>query len=138
MTPKIVVVGSANTDFVRTMSELPPQEGPVLGDQYCVVREGNRANIACIGTDGFEEAPAVHRDEDLCTDFIVQDPETHSGIALMVVNRNGENMIVVSRGVEPSLPSKQELDQFMVSSATGSNPAILDAVDLSTQAETSL
>ena len=50
---------------------------------------------------------------------------------------NAAGAITATRpGAQPSLPTRKELEQFMVSSAPGSNPAIPDAVDSFDQAGT--
>ena len=118
MNPKIVVVGSANTDFVLTVPELPSHGETILGDQFRVVRGGKGANqavaaarlgaivtlVARLGADSFgKEALDAYQKEGINTDFIVQDPETHSGIALIMVNRIGENMIGVGPGANSRL-----------------------------------
>ena len=110
MNPKIVVVGSANTDFVLQVQELPSKGQTVLGDQFTIVRGGKGANqavaaarlgadvtfVARLGTDSFgNEAIAAYQQEGIRTDFIVQDPDLHSGVALIVVNRKGENTVSV-------------------------------------------
>jgi ribokinase len=110
MNPKIVVVGSANTDFVLQVQELPSKGQTVLGDQFTIVRGGKGANqavaaarlgadvtfVARLGTDSFgNEAIAAYQQDGICTDFIVQDPDEHSGVALIVVNRSGENTVSV-------------------------------------------
>jgi len=121
MTPKIVVVGSANTDFVLGVPELPSKGETVLGNQFRVVRGGKGANqavaaarlgaevtfVARLGSDSFgDEALAAYREEGIRTDFIVQDPEIHSGIALIMVNPNGENMIGVGPGANSHLTAE--------------------------------
>jgi len=121
MTPKIVVVGSANTDFVLGVPELPSKGETVLGNQFRVVRGGKGANqavaaarlgaevtfVARLGSDSFgDEALAAYRQEGIRTDFIVQDPEIHSGIALIMVNPNGENMIGVGPGANSHLTAE--------------------------------
>ena len=118
MNPKIVVVGSANTDFVLTVPKLPSHGETILGDQFRVVRGGKGANqavaaarlganvtfVARLGTDSFgNEAIAAYQAEGISTDFIVQDSETHSGIALIMVNQMGENMIGVGPGANSRL-----------------------------------
>lgn len=118
MTSKIVVVGSANTDFVLSMAELPSKGETVLGDQFRVVRGGKGANqavaaarlgadvtlVARLGADSFgNEALAAYRAEGIRTGFIVQDPDIHSGVALILVNRHGENMIAVGPGANSRL-----------------------------------
>jgi ribokinase len=124
MTPKIVVVGSANTDFVLTMPELPSKGETVLGGQFGVVRGGKGANqavaaarlgaevtfVARLGADSFgNEAVTAYREEGISTNFIVQDPEMHSGVALILVNRNGENMIGVGPGANGRLTAEDVL-----------------------------
>ena len=118
MTPKIVVVGSANTDFVLTVPELPSHGETVLGDQFRVVKGGKGANqavaaarlgaevtlVARLGTDSFgSEALAAYIQEGIHTDLIVQDPDMHSGVALIMVNANGENLIGVGPGANSHL-----------------------------------
>jgi ribokinase len=118
MTPKIVVVGSANTDFVLGVPELPSRGATVLGNEFRVVRGGKGANqavaaarlgadvtfVARLGTDSFgDEALAAYREEGIRTDFIVRDPGIHSGIALIMVNPDGENVIGVGPGANSHL-----------------------------------
>ena len=128
MTPKIVVVGSANTDFVLGVPELPSKGETVLGDQFRVVRGGKGANqavaaarlgadvtfVARLGTDSFgSESVAAYQREGIHTDFIGQDPEIHSGIALIMVNPKGENMI----GVGPGANSHLTIEDVLAASA---------------------
>jgi len=118
MTLRIVVVGSANTDFVLTVPALPSHGETVLGDQFRVVRGGKGANqavaaarlgadvtlVARLGTDSFgDESLAAYRREGIHTDFIVQDPDIHSGVALIMVNAQGENLIGVGPGANNHL-----------------------------------
>jgi ribokinase len=118
MTPKIVVVGSANTDFVLGVSQLPSKGETVLGNQFRVVKGGKGANqgvaaarlgasvafIAKLGTDSFgDQAVSAYREEGITTDFIVRDPDIHSGVALILVSQNGENIIAVGPGANGHL-----------------------------------
>ena len=124
MTPKIVVVGSANTDFVLGVPELPAKGATVLGDQFRVVRGGKGANqavaaarlgadvtfVARLGTDSFgDQSLAAYREEGIHTEFILQDSEIHSGIALIMVNPNGENVIGVGPGANSHLSPQDVL-----------------------------
>ncbi|HET6597014.1 MAG TPA: ribokinase [Anaerolineales bacterium] len=118
MAPKIVVVGSANTDFVLTVPALPSHGETVLGEQFRVVQGGKGANqavaaarlgadvtlVARLGTDSFgDESLAAYRQEGIHTDFVVQDPDIHSGVALIMVNAQGENLIGVGPGANSHL-----------------------------------
>jgi ribokinase len=118
MTPRIVVVGSANTDFVLGVSQLPSKGETVLGNQFRVVRGGKGANqavaaarlgadvtfIARLGSDSFgDEAVQAYREEGISTDFILRDADTHSGVALILVNQKGENIIAVGPGANGHL-----------------------------------
>jgi ribokinase len=121
MVPKIVVVGSANTDFVLRVPELPSKGETVLGDQFRVVRGGKGANqavaaarlgadvtfVARLGTDSFgDESLVAYKQEGIRTDFIVQDPDIHSGVALIMVNAKGENVIGVGPGANSHLSAE--------------------------------
>jgi ribokinase len=121
MSPKIVVIGSANTDFVLRVPELPSRGETVLGDQFRVVKGGKGANqavaaarlgadvtfVARLGTDRFgDEALAAYRQEGIHTDFIIQDSDIHSGIALIMVNSKGENIIGVGPGANSHLSAE--------------------------------
>ena len=46
------------------------------------------------------------REEGIRTDFILQDSQIHSGIALIMVNPNGENMIGVGPGANSHLTAE--------------------------------
>ena len=122
--PKIVVVGSANTDFVLRVLELPSKGQTVLGDQFTIVRGGKGANqavaaarlgaevtfVARLGADNFgNEAISAYQQDGIRTDFIVQDPNIHSGVALIVVNTKGENTVSVGPGANSRLSPEDVL-----------------------------
>src|SRR5512145_3234482 len=111
--PKIVVVGSSNTDMVVKSLRIPAPGETVTGGSFVQAPGGKGANqavaaarlgadvtfVARLGTDTLgNEAIAAYREEGIRTDFIIQDPGIHSGVALILVNPNGENMIAVGPG----------------------------------------
>jgi ribokinase len=119
--PKIVVVGSANTDFVLQVPELPSKGQTVLGNQFTIVKGGKGANqavaaarlgadvtfVARLGRDSFgNEAISAYRQDGIRTDFIIQDPEMHSGVALILVNPKGENTVSVGPGANSRLTAE--------------------------------
>jgi ribokinase len=118
MNPKIVVVGSANTDFVLSVPQLPSKGESVLGDQFSVVKGGKGANqavaaarlgasvtfVARLGNDSFgNDALAAYHQEGISTDFIVQDPGINSGVALILVDPQGDNTVSIYPGANGRL-----------------------------------
>ena len=124
MKPNIVVVGSANTDFVVHVPQLPARGETVLGGQFQTAGGGKGANqavaaarlggevtfIARLGNDNLgREALLAYRDEGLHTEFVRLDEEQASGVALILVDENGENLIAVAPGANGRLSSEDVL-----------------------------
>jgi ribokinase len=118
MKPKIVVIGSANTDMVVAVDHLPTAGETVLGGDFIIVRGGKGANqavaaarlgaevtfVARLGLDQFgKDSLACYHDEGINLDYIILDNETSSGVALIMVNKAGENMIAVAPGANAKL-----------------------------------
>lgn len=111
--PAIVVVGSSNTDMVITAPRIPSPGETILGGTFVMAPGGKGANqavaaarlgaavtfVARVGTDMFgDQAIAGYQRDGIDTTAIVRDPETPSGIAMIVVDAAGENAIVVASG----------------------------------------
>lgn len=111
--PKLVVVGSSNTDMVVKSRKIPAAGETVLGGEFVMVPGGKGANqavcaaklgaqvtlIARVGDDIFgEKSLANFRRVGIDTGFVTRDPCAPSGIALIVVDAKGENAIVVAPG----------------------------------------
>jgi ribokinase len=124
MKPKIVVVGSANTDFVIHLPRLPAKGETTLGDQFQVVRGGKGANqavaaarlggdvtfVARLGDDSFgREAFSAYQEEGIHTGCIVLDKKAPSGVALIMVSQEGENLIAVAPGANGRLSPQDVL-----------------------------
>lgn len=122
--PKIVVVGSSNTDLV-VHAKIPAPGETVIGDDFDVNFGGKGANqavtvaklggdayfVAKVGNDEYgkksiENYKKVH----LNVDNISIDSEVHSGVAFIVVDENGENAITVSSGANYRL-CKSDIDR---------------------------
>lgn len=118
MVPKIIVVGSANTDFIVQVPELPAPGETVLGGIFNQAKGGKGANqavaaarlggdvtlIARLGQDSLgSEALQGYQHEGIHTEYIVIDPSQPSGAALILVGSNGENMIAVAPGANNCL-----------------------------------
>ncbi len=116
--PRIVVVGSSNTDMVVKTARIPTPGETVLGGEFLMTGGGKGANqavaaarlgaevtfVAKVGMDLFGEQ-AVHeiRAAGVNTEYVTGDPETPSGVALIFVEESGQNSIVVAPGANASL-----------------------------------
>jgi ribokinase len=116
--PRIVVVGSANTDLVVAVPNIPQPGETVLGGDLTIVAGGKGANqaVACarlgahttfvarVGDDAYGEASlAGYRADGIDTRHVLKTPGTPSGVALIPVSATGENAIVVAPGANARL-----------------------------------
>ncbi len=117
-TSRIVVVGSSNTDMVVQTDRLPLPGETVLGGDLIIAPGGKGANqavaaarlgagvafVARIGRDMFgQEALGNFQREGLDTRYVIQDPDAPSGVALIVVGPDGQNIIAVAPGANRRL-----------------------------------
>ncbi|MBC7232229.1 MAG: ribokinase [Chloroflexi bacterium] len=115
---KVAVVGSSNTDMVVRVPHIPSPGETVLGGEFVMAAGGKGANqavaaarlgaqvtlVARVGQDVFgERALAGFRQEGIATQYITVDPEAASGVALIFVDRSGENSIAVAPGANARL-----------------------------------
>jgi len=115
---KIVVVGSCNTDMVIKADRLPIPGETILGGTFFMNPGGKGANqavaaarmggkvtlISKTGNDVFgKQSVMLYNAENINTDFVFSDPGLPSGVALITVDSNGENCIVVASGANASL-----------------------------------
>jgi ribokinase len=111
--PKIVVIGSANTDMIVRVPRLPARGETVLGGQYSSAGGGKGANqaiaarrlgaevtfVARIGRDSLGDATIIALEaEGLYTGYVARDYTVPSGVALILVEESGENVIAVAPG----------------------------------------
>lgn len=121
---KIVVVGSSNTDLVVRAARMPEAGETILGDQFMMTAGGKGANqavaarrlggdvtfIAKVGCDMFgDKAIEGYKAEGLDTSTILRDEKAPSGVALITVDSNAENCIVVAPGANNEL-STSDID----------------------------
>jgi len=119
MAGRVIVVGSVNIDLVVTVEQLPGPGETVVGDHYERHHGGKGANaavaaarlgadvsfIGAVGRDAFgEDARAALEAEgiDLEGLFTLDEP---TGVALILVDRDGENSIAVAGGANTALDS---------------------------------
>lgn len=115
----ILVVGSINTDFVVTSKRLPRPGETVLGGAFTEARGGKGANqavaaaragegrvtmVGAVGDDiHAETAIGALAHDGIATQFIKRYPETATGVALILVDEQGENCISVASGANAKL-----------------------------------
>ena len=122
---KLVVIGSSNTDMVVKSEHLPAPGETVLGGQFIMNPGGKGANqavaaarlegdvtfIAKVGNDIFgQEAIKGFQTHGINTGFIVTDPQSPSGVALIMVDEQGENCISVALGANAAL-QREDIDR---------------------------
>lgn len=116
--PRIVVLGSANTDMVVRADRIPAPGETVLGGAFMMAAGGKGANqavaaarlgsevsfIARLGADALgDEAVAGYARDGILTDLLVRDPDRPTGVALILVDARGENSITVASGANAAL-----------------------------------
>src|SRR5215203_1404426 len=116
--PRIVVVGSSNTDMVVRVPGLPRPGETVLGGTFFTARGGKGANqavaaaraggsvalIACLGDDALgDETLAALAAEGIDVSGVRRMAGTPSGVALILVDEGGENSIAVAPGANALL-----------------------------------
>jgi ribokinase len=115
---KIVVVGSCNTDMVIKADRLPVPGETILGGTFFMNPGGKGANqavaaarmggnvtlISKTGNDVFgKQSMMLYAAENIKTDYIFSDSKHPSGVAMITVDSNGENCIVVASGANAYL-----------------------------------
>ncbi len=115
---KIVVIGSSNVDMIIKSSHLPRPGETVGGGVFAKVNGGKGANqavaaaraggnvafISCLGNDDF--APAMlnnFKNDKIDTQYVFIEDKVATGIALILVDNNGENCISVAPGANHRL-----------------------------------
>jgi ribokinase len=114
----ITVIGSMNMDMVVQTGHIPKPGETVLGNHFFMNPGGKGANQAIavsrlggkvsfvgkIGNDVFgKQARQLFDEEGIETQFLIEDEDTPSGIALITVDKEGENSIVVAPGANSQL-----------------------------------
>jgi ribokinase len=118
MKKTIYIIGSTNTDMVIKSDKLPAPGETVIGGIFLMSAGGKGANqavaaaklgakvlfVSKVGNDIFgKQALQGFIDVGINTEFIFTDPDNASGIALILVDRKGENSISVASGANANL-----------------------------------
>lgn len=114
----IVVIGSSNTDMVVKTSRLPAGGETVLGGDFFMNAGGKGANqavaaarygnrvvfVAKTGNDLFgEQVRKSLKEDNIVTDYVFTDNCHPSGVALITIDKDAENCIVVASGANMHL-----------------------------------
>ncbi|HEY3329418.1 MAG TPA: ribokinase [Capsulimonadaceae bacterium] len=117
--PKVVVVGSTNTDMVFRSQRVPEAGETILGGTFAMVAGGKGANqavaaarlgaavtfVAKVGRDSLgEQAVAAFQADGIDTSYIAVDDTASSGVAAILVDDvTGQNRIIVASGANAAL-----------------------------------
>ena len=118
MKPGITIIGSSNTDMVINADHLPSPGETILGGSFFMNPGGKGANqavaaarlggnitfICKTGDDIFgKQSLLLFEKEGINTSYLLSDSKNPSGVALITVDKNGENCIVVASGANAVL-----------------------------------
>jgi ribokinase len=132
--PRVTVLGSLNMDISVTVPRLPEPGATVLGSAARFTPGGKGANQAvaaarlgagvrmagCVGDDDFgRRLLAALREEGVNADGVRVTENAPTGLAMISVDRAGENMITVAPGANHEVAAEQ------VAAATGHDDGIL-------------
>lgn len=116
--PKILVIGSANMDMVIKTDHFPVPGETIIGGNFSLIPGGKGANqavaaarlggevgfLAQLGEDVFGARNLEnYRKEGINISLIKLNPNKPSGVALITVDKSGENTIIVAPGANETL-----------------------------------
>ncbi len=122
---KVIVMGSSNTDMVIQSEHIPAPGETILGGRFEMVSGGKGANqavaaarlgahvsfIGKVGSDVFgQQALKGLQADGINIEFTTVKDNCASGIALIMVDNQGENCISVASGANAEI-SKEDIDQ---------------------------
>jgi ribokinase len=117
-TNKLVVLGSINADHILNLEQFPRPGETVIGKNYTVAFGGKGANqavaagrsganidfVACVGGDDIGQRIRKQLAADnIGVGSVEASPGTTTGVALIFVNRDGENVIAIDPGANAAL-----------------------------------
>ena len=131
MTPRIVVVGSANMDVVGLAERLPRPGETVLGDDFVMTPGGKGANqaiaaaraggactfLGAIGSDAFGVTINARLTASGVDTTHVRTSYGSSGVAVIMVDRAGENAILVSPGANSTFVDLSDTERDVITAA---------------------
>ncbi|MCY1140438.1 ribokinase [Actinoplanes sp. Pm04-4] len=128
MAPRIVVAGSANMDLVGLAPRLPRPGETVLGDEFVMMAGGKGANqaiaaaraggrtvfLGAIGSDAFGVNLNARLNGAGVDMQHVRTSYGPSGVAVIMVDRDGENSILVAPGANNTFVGLTEAEQAAI------------------------
>ncbi len=156
---KAIVVGSINVDFVVNTTRVPKAGETISGTDFKLVSGGKGANqavavsrlgantqmVGCVGQDVFGELSlSTLKSENIdCSRILVSD-EQPTGTAVIMVEENGENRIVIVSGANaevtlskmPDLEKMVQQADFLVLQFEIPKQTTLQLIDLAAQSQT--
>jgi ribokinase len=114
----IVVIGSSNTDMIVQTPHIPKPGETILGGTFNTAAGGKGANqaVACaraggkvtfvarVGNDMFgDQALQGFKQDGINVSYVTKDESAPSGVALIIVDDQGENSIAVASGANGNL-----------------------------------
>ena len=128
MKPRLLVIGSANIDFVCSVERIPLQGETMISDgTYAFVPGGKGANTAVaaarlggdvvfcarVGNDSYgKQLCEKYTAEGIDTRFITMDKANKTGLAVITVENSGHNRIVVYSGANMKLSADDAEEAF--------------------------
>ncbi|MEN6415233.1 MAG: ribokinase [Armatimonadota bacterium] len=118
MSRKIVVVGSFNMDMIVAAQHIPKPGETVVGGEFSSALGGKGANqavaaaraggevafVARVGSDSFAAEGICNFERDsIDTKYVIRDSSASSGVALIILDKLGENLIAVAPGANAML-----------------------------------
>lgn len=116
--PLITIIGSSNMDMVVKADHIPEPGETILSGSFFMNPGGKGANqavavarlggnavfISKLGNDLFgEQFAGLFKKEGIDTRHLLSDPVLPSGVALITVDKKGENSIVVAQGANANM-----------------------------------
>jgi ribokinase len=128
MAPRVVVVGSANMDLVGLAARLPLPGETVLGDDFVMMPGGKGANqaiaatragghavfLGAIGSDAFGVTLSARIKAAGVDTAHLRTSYGASGVAVIMVDRAGENSILVSPGANNSFVDLTDAERAVI------------------------
>jgi ribokinase len=125
LNPTVTVVGSIHMDFYIHLPKLPKEDETVIGYEFKMHPGGKGANQAVaaarlgakvffvgrVGNDFIGPMLLENlRSNNVDVSYVTVDQSTHTGVAFILLNSRGENMIAVAPGTD-SRVSTEDVDR---------------------------